>query len=122
MLIPPIPQFQPRRRLRPRSPSAEPPASPITVVRVDWNGTSSLVWNFSADVTLEGSSVPELQNDLDGTGMWQSPASCSQGSATSIVATYPDSPGEATPWRIAAEPANIEQAQRITVPQSGILT
>ena len=70
-------------------------------------------------MTLEGANVPELENDVDGTGMWQSPTSCAQGSATSIVATYPDTPGEASPWRIESAPGNISQSADITVPQSG---
>jgi hypothetical protein len=117
----PAPEYVPLKRRVPRKRdlrSARPPG-PITVVSVDWNGTNVLVWHFSADVTLEGGNVPELENDLDGTGAWQSPARCSQGSPTSIAATYPDVPGEATPWRIAAEPSNLEQADRITVPEGG---
>jgi hypothetical protein len=123
MLKPSPPPFRPHRgRLLSAGPSAgppPPPPPPIEVVSVDWNGTNVLVWHFSADVTLSGGNVPELENDLDGTGAWQSPASCSQGSPTSIAATYPDVPGEATPWRIAAEPSNLEQADRITVPEGG---
>ena len=96
-----------------------PPPAAIEVVSVIKSAGNDLVWNFSADVTVTGPNVVELENDVDGTGMWQSPASCAQGSAMSVIATYPDAPGEATPWRIAAEPSGIEQAGQVTVPQGG---
>src|SRR5215208_922487 len=68
-------------------------ATPITVVSVVQSG-SDRTWNFSSAVTLTGANVPELENDFDGTGSWQSPDACTQGSATSITATYSGMPGE----------------------------
>jgi hypothetical protein len=92
----------------------------IAVVSVVQSG-SNLAWTFTAAVTLTGSNVPELENDFDGTGSWQSPDSCIQGSATSIVATYAGMPSELTPWRIASAPSNVSQSASITVPQSGTI-
>jgi hypothetical protein len=69
-----------------------------------------------------GANVPELENDQDGTGMWQSPISCVQGAADRIVATYFDAPEEATPWRIQTAPSNVAQSLDITVPQSGTIS
>jgi len=95
-------------------------APPITVVSVVQNG-SNLTWTFSAAVTLTDANVPQLENDFDGTGSWQSPDSCAQGSANSIVASYSGMPMEITPWRIASAPSNVSQSARITVPQSGTI-
>ena len=75
-------------------------AAVITVVSVVQSG-SSLTWTFSSAVTLTGANVPELENDFDKTGSWQSPDICTQGSANSIVASYSGMPMEVTPWRIA---------------------
>ena len=121
IIVPPIPFI--RRRGRPRSPgAAPPPPAAITVISVVKGAGSDLAWTFSADVTLSAGNVPELENDIDGTGMWQSPMSCAQGAAAdSIIATYADPPGEATPWRIAAQPSGIVQAAQVTVPQSGVV-
>jgi hypothetical protein len=82
---------------------------------------AELTWTFSAPLTLTGGNVPELENDIDGTGTWQSPTSCAQGAANSIVATYPDAPQEATPWRIQTAPSNVAQSASVTVPQSGTI-
>ena len=84
---------------------------------------SDLAWTFTSAVTLTGANVPELENDFDGTGSWQSPDACTQGSATSVIATYPGMPGELTPWRIASapSPSNVSQSARITVPQNGTI-
>ena len=113
---------RPKHALTPPSPPPPPPPpAAITVLSVVKGAGNDLSWNFSADVTLTGGNVVELENDIDGTGMWQSPASCAQGSATSIVATYPDPPGENTPWRIAAAPSGIVQAAQVTVPQAGVI-
>ena len=95
-------------------------AAPITVVSVVQSG-SDLTWTFSNAVTLTGANVPELENDFDGTGSWQSPDACVQGAANSIVATYSGMPSELTPWRIASAPSNVSQSARITVPQSGTI-
>jgi hypothetical protein len=95
-------------------------ATPIMVVSVVQSG-SDLTWTFSSAVTLTGANVPQLENDFDGTGSWQSPDACTQGSATSIIATYAGMPGELTPWRIASAPSNVSQSARITVPQNGTI-
>ena len=96
------------------------PAPPITVVSVVQSG-SDLTWTFSSAVTLTGANVPELENDFDGTGSWQSPDACVQASATSIIATYSGMPSELTPWRVSSAPSNVSQSARITVPQSGTI-
>ena len=109
-----------KRRARIKSPDPVPSVAAITVTAVIANGLE-LTWTFSAPVTLTGGNVPELENDIDGTGMWQSPTSCAQGAANSIVATYPDAPQEATPWRIQTAPSNVAQSASVTVPQSGTI-
>ena len=95
-------------------------AAPITVVSVVQSG-SDLAWTFSSAVTLTGANVPELENDFDGTGSWQSPDSCAQISANSIVASYSGMPMEVTPWRIASAPSNVSQSARMAVPQGGTI-
>ena len=94
----------------------------ITVTSVVKGAGNDLTWTFSADVTLSGGNVPELENDIDGTGSWQSPSSCAQAGPGGVVATYPDPPQEASPWRIAAEPTGIDQGAQVTVPQSGVIS
>jgi hypothetical protein len=124
--VPPIVRHRPNRKPPRRATGPTPPAA-ITVLAVTLSGVGGveLTWTFSAAVTLTGgagANVPELENDIDGTGTWQSPTSCAQGTATTIVATYPDAPQEASNWRIQTAPSNVAESGDMTVPQSGTIS
>jgi hypothetical protein len=90
----------------------------ISVASLTLNG-NDILWTFNRDVILSGSNVTALENDTDGTGMWQSPTGCTQENATTIRATYDDLPTGDAHWRISSSPTGLANAASVTTPQSG---
>ncbi len=100
-----------------------PPAPPavVTVIGIDFDSTSRLVWEFSSEVVSVEGTCPQLQADDGHGGGMRSPDAITDVEGNIIIAQYDGQAfGGSCSWQVLAAPEGIVFADgSLIVPESG---